>query len=75
MRTNQEVYRDIKNAPYRDIEGIPILPGQFVALGITTEGDMLCAPITIKDGDLCVGGVPIDDVIETQQLWIQGWMQ
>jgi len=72
MRTDSEVLRDIKSAPFRDLNGRQILPGQYII--IDTEEPIL-AVTKIKDGEFMVGGISLDEVLENYNVVVMGWIQ
>ena len=75
MRTDGEVLRDIKSAPFRDSNGMQILPGHFVSVGLDEYGIPICAGTAIRDGEFTIGGVSIDEVLENYDVIVMGWIQ
>ena len=73
MRTNIDVERDLKSAPYTDAFGQKILPGQIVAV---MEGEPFAGVMRIKDGEFMFNETPLDAILEeTDNLVIIGWVQ
>jgi hypothetical protein len=73
MRTEQSVMNDIASLPYRDIGGTRIEPGRLV-ISAKIENDVAIGKVNIVDGELCIDGIPIDDVLECTPLLIVGWV-
>lgn len=72
MRSNIEVERDIKSAPYLDMNGNKILPGQIVAV---FEGEPFAGAIRIIDGEMMFNQTPLDDILgATDNVAVVGWL-
>jgi hypothetical protein len=73
MRSNIDVERDIKSAPYFDMNGNRILPGQIL---IIYEGEPFGGVVRIVDGELMFNETPFDDIFDaTRNIAVLGWLQ
>lgn len=77
MRSAQNVLQDINSAPYYDMQGTKILPGQLVAV-LESDGksEGFGGVIRIKDGEMMFNDTPLDDLMElTDNIIVAGWIQ
>ena len=77
MRSDQVVLNDIASAPYYDMQGTKILPGQLVAV-LESDGisEGFGGVIRIKDGEMMFNDTPLDELMElTDNVLVAGWLQ
>jgi hypothetical protein len=73
MRTDIDAMRDMNSAPYFDMTGNKILPGQIL---MVYEGEPFGGIIRIKDGDVMFNETLLDDILaETENVAVIGWVQ
>lgn len=72
MRSNLDVERDIKSAPYFDMNGNRILPGQVL---IVYEGEPFGGVVRIVDGEMMFNETPLDDILDaTRNVAVFSWL-